>query len=76
MDESSETKEVNILIKERNLLLDELKTNLYKAWEQIKKTIDRHCREVIFNVGDQVFLKLQPYRFISLAVCPNEKLSS
>lgn len=46
-----------------------------KAQEQMKKSANKHCREVTFDKGDQLYLKLQSYRFHSLASCLNEKLS-
>ncbi|XP_074356059.1 uncharacterized protein LOC141695734 [Apium graveolens] len=36
---------------------------------------DIHRREETFKVGDNVYLKLQPYRQRTLATRPNEKLS-
>lgn len=36
---------------------------------------DHHRREVSYELGDLVFLKLQPYRMRSLAKKLNEKLS-
>ncbi|XP_070006003.1 uncharacterized protein [Nicotiana sylvestris] len=38
-------------------------------------SIDSKRRDLSFNVGDAVFLRLQPYRQKSLAKRPNEKLS-
>ena len=41
----------------------------------MKAQADSKDRDVSFEVGDLVFLKLQPYRHRSLAHMPNEKLS-
>ncbi|XP_031284678.1 uncharacterized protein LOC116143371 [Pistacia vera] len=41
----------------------------------MKTYADHHRREVTFEVGDSVYLKLQPYRLRSLARRLNEKLS-
>lgn len=41
----------------------------------MKKYVDVKCREVSFEVGDMVYLKLQPYQQKSLAKKECEKLS-
>lgn len=75
VEESSANEEIDSHIRERNSVLDELKTNLTKAQERMKRQADLGRRETQFQVGDLVFLKLQPYRFHSLAKKPNEKLN-
>ena len=62
------------LMEERNGILDELKRNLEKAQQVMKEFADRKRREVEFKKGDEVYLRLQPYRNKSLAVRVNEKL--
>lgn len=64
--------EVNAIIKERNLIFDRVKENLYKAQERMKKITNKNRKEM---VGDHVFMKVQPYHFRSLAFYPNERLS-
>lgn len=59
------------LLLERDVVLSEQKNqlrNLIKQWAYKKIT------EVIFDVGDMVYVKAQRYRFKSLANRPNEKL--
>lgn len=51
------------------------KDHLHKAQDRMKGFADRRGGEVQFQVGDQVFLKMQPYRFRSLVTRQNEKLS-
>lgn len=61
-------------LQERDAILDELKSHLLRAQAKMKKTTDRHRREVHFELPDMVYLKLQPYRRRSLAKKVNEKL--
>ena len=42
----------------------------------MKRSADATKREVHFNVGDSVYLRLQPYREQSLAKFPHEKLGT
>lgn len=46
------------MIREWNLILDELKDNLCKRQKRMKRVADKHKREVEYQVGDSVFLKL------------------
>lgn len=39
-----------------------LKINLHKAQNRMKQIADGHQSERVFEVGDWVYLKLQPYR--------------
>lgn len=59
---------------EMDAMLDDLKGHLVQAQQQMKFYEDGR-REVHFQVGDVVYLKLQPYRQRSLAKRANEKLS-
>ena len=67
--------EVNALLRERNLMLDELKFHLEQAQCKMKKYADQKRREVNHEVGDKVHLKVQPYWLKSLARRANQKLS-
>lgn len=64
------------VLQERDLVIAELQMNLIKAQQRMKMNADRKRREESFEVGDLVYLKLQPYRQKSLAQRPSEKLSA
>jgi len=51
---------------ERDITLQLLKDNLVKAQERMKKLADSHRTEGVFNEGDWVYLRLQPYRQITV----------
>ncbi|XP_070024821.1 uncharacterized protein LOC142181679 [Nicotiana tabacum] len=53
-----------------------LKDNLIKAQERMKYYADKRSSDREFQVGDMVYLKLQPYRQTSLVLRKNLKLSS
>jgi len=59
----------------RNLILDELKWQLNKAQDRMRGQANKKRRDVEFQVGDRVYLKLQPYWMKSLATRINQKLS-
>lgn len=71
----SRVESVNQLQKQRDEILKELKTNLCKARDQNRVQANKHKHDVVYQVGDWVFLKLQPNQLWSLARKPNEKLS-
>ena len=66
---------VNQLLVARDVVLQELKQNLLKAQNLMKAQANKHKRQIDFEVGDWVFLKLQPYKRRSLARRPVAKLS-
>ena len=67
--------EVEAMLKERDLALNALKENLSIAQNRMKKMADTKRRELKFKVGDEVYLKLKPYRQRSLACKRSEKLA-
>jgi translation initiation factor IF-1 len=59
---------------ERDVLMAQLKENLRRAQQVMKAQADKHRRDVQLEVGDQVLVKLQPYRQNSVALRKNQKL--
>lgn len=74
-EDQSAINEVNKQIQERNQILDDLKENLAKTQSRMKKFADMGRRELHWEIGERVFLKLHPYWLRSLAKRFNEKLS-
>jgi hypothetical protein len=60
---------------DRDCLLRELRRNLLIAQNRMKSQADQHRRDVSFDVGDYIYLKLQPYRQSSVAFCSSMKLA-
>ncbi|XP_073050542.1 transposon Ty3-G Gag-Pol polyprotein isoform X1 [Primulina eburnea] len=58
----------------RDQVLGELKNRLLQAQNSMKTQYDATHRELQFDVGDKVLLKLQPYRQKSVAYRKNQKL--
>jgi hypothetical protein len=67
--------EVNRLTAERNVALKEMQEQLLKAQDMMRSQANKHRREVEFQVGDMVYLKIQPYKLQKLAKRYNQKLS-
>jgi hypothetical protein len=55
-------------------ILRELKDHLHRAQNQQKVQADKHMVERTFEVGDLVYLRLQPYRQASIKKDGSEKL--
>ncbi|XP_054791233.1 uncharacterized protein LOC129296671 [Prosopis cineraria] len=73
--EPSAIEDVNEQIQVRNQIISLLRDNLAKAQSKMKEQANKHRRDVQFNVGDFVYVKLRPYRLKTLAKRVNEKLS-
>ena len=59
---SSKVQAVDNLLQNRDAILTTLKDNLALAQNRMKQQLDQHCSERTFEEGDQVFLRLQPYK--------------
>ena len=66
---------LNVQLKERDIALGALKEHLRIAQEKMKSYTDLKRRHVEFDEGDMVFLKVRPYRQVSMRKRRNEKLS-
>ncbi|PWA71682.1 hypothetical protein CTI12_AA283380 [Artemisia annua] len=72
---SSKLAAVDELLIERDRLLQQLRQNLLAAKNQMEEKANLKRREVEFQVGDKVLVKLQPYRQLSLAKRSSNKLA-
>ncbi|KAF2295032.1 hypothetical protein GH714_031164 [Hevea brasiliensis] len=68
--------EVDQILQTRDEILRELKSHLSRAANQMKQYVDLKRRDVEFQVGDHVYLKLQPYRQQSVSKRASQKLAS
>ena len=62
----SKVQEVDQLPQHHATMLAHLKENLHQAQNCMKQQVDQHRSERQFQEGDQVFLRLQPYKKTSL----------
>lgn len=67
--------EVKLLIQSRDVLLQELRENLMKAQARMQVAANKKRRDVEFDVGEWVYLKLRPYRQTTVAMRRAEKLA-
>lgn len=58
-----------------SLLLAVLKSNLSQAQERMKIQADKGRKEVFFDIGDWVYVRLHPYRQLSVCLQRHSKLS-
>jgi hypothetical protein len=72
---TARVQDVDDMLRSRDDILRDLRKNLVAAQVRMKCQADRHRREVSFEVGDYVYLRLQPYRQTSVAFRSSLKLS-
>ena len=75
MPGSSSVDSVDRSLAAREATLHLLKHNLQKAQHRMKQQADQHRSERIFELGDWVYVKIQPYRQHSLRTHSCQKLS-
>jgi septum formation inhibitor MinC len=66
LKEKSKVQAVEDHIENQQRILQILKDNLTMAQNRMKQQVDQHRSERSFEVGDWVFLRLQPYKQMSL----------
>jgi hypothetical protein len=67
---------VDTLLRDQHRSLNQLRANLLKAHNQMKEYADLNRTERKFEAGDWVYLKLQPYRQISISKREESEASS
>jgi hypothetical protein len=75
LTEAAPIPELHTWLEDRDLMHSLVKQHLARAQSRMKRQADKKRSERSFAVGDQVFLKLQPYVQTSLARRANNKLS-
>lgn len=73
--DSSSVEAVDSLLSSRQDIWVNLQIRLQKAQQAMKIQADRKCRDVSYSIGDWVYVKLQPYRHLSLTRTTFHKLS-
>lgn len=71
----SKIEAVNMLVEERDGILDELQANIIKAQNRMKQQVNKKRWGIQSQEGDWVYLKAHPYRWRCLVKRRNQKLS-
>lgn len=70
------SEEAHVTLTEKDQMIKRLQHNLQQAQQRMKKFADLHRTERSFDVGDMVYLKMQPYRETALGLRNSLKLTS
>lgn len=62
----SDVPTVDIFLRDREHALQVIKHHLQRACQRMKQQADKHRVDRSYSIGDWVFLKLQPYRQVSV----------
>jgi hypothetical protein len=68
--------EAREFLQERQEMLSKLKENLTQAQARMKRHADKKRTERVLEVGDMVYLKMQPYRLSAFGLRHATKLRS
>lgn len=71
----SQVADLDTWLTERNLLTSLIQQQLHRAQQRMKSQADKKRSEREFQVGDMVYLKLQPYVQTTVASRSNQKLA-
>lgn len=72
--DSSKNDDVDHELRQRDQILQYLRRNLERAQNQMKNFVDKHRADRVFEVGDLVWVRLQPYKQISVGGSSSHKL--
>ncbi|KAL4289528.1 hypothetical protein GQ457_14G013290 [Hibiscus cannabinus] len=75
LEGSSRNEVVNRELQQRDEILRLLKKNLWQGQVQMKNQADKHRHELQLDVGSWAYVKLQPYRQLSMRLRRHQKLS-
>jgi ribosomal protein L21E len=73
--DSTAEEDIQTWLTDRQLVIASVRQHLLRMQQRMKHQADKHRYERSFSVGDEVFLKLQPYIHSSVARRANHKLA-